>query len=97
MKKKFKEALDQAAHELANLSPEEFAKRLEESKNSDMLPFIQEHVAATAMPWSELERARAKIETVKRFLKEQCCCTRDLNAAGILCSYCDQRKLLEEE
>lgn len=58
MKKSLKEAIDEAARELSQLSPEEFAKRMEEAKNSDMLPFIREHVAATMGKVKEEEDER---------------------------------------
>lgn len=42
MKKSFKEALDAAVKELSELSPEEFQKRMDEAKNSDLYHIFQE-------------------------------------------------------
>lgn len=53
--KKFKDAMDAAVIELSALSNEEFKARLDQHKESDMLPFIKEHVAANAAPYIKIE------------------------------------------
>lgn len=62
--KKFKDAMDAAVAELSALSPEEFKARLDQHKESDMLPFIKEHVAATAAPYNEIEELKDLLREV---------------------------------
>jgi hypothetical protein len=48
MTPEFKKAVDDTVAKLKAMSPEEFAAELKKSEDSDMLPFLQEHIQATA-------------------------------------------------
>lgn len=70
MTPEMKAALDRVTEELANMSPEEFAAELEKHKDSDLLPFIEAHVAANA-PQPPEEAPSAEVAPEDRWPDEK--------------------------